>query len=77
MQADFKTMSQSTAEDWQNIVHEQKEFFGKLPDRILTHMSTAYKLQNLPPKRAKTTSMLCVPCYTILVTRSAAQTTQM
>jgi len=39
MQADFKTMSQSTAEDWQNIVHEQKEFFGKLPDRILTHMA--------------------------------------
>lgn len=39
MQADFKTMSQSTAEDWQSIMHEQKEFFGKLPDRILAHMA--------------------------------------
>lgn len=39
MQADFKSLSQSTAEDWQGIMHEQKQFFNKLPDRILAHLS--------------------------------------
>jgi len=39
MQASFKKMSDSTAEDWQMIMSEQMEFFGGLPDRILTHLS--------------------------------------
>jgi len=38
MQADFKKMSNSSAEDWQSIMVEQMAFFNKLPDRILAHM---------------------------------------
>lgn len=39
MQANFNKMSESTAEDWQSIMGEQRAFFNKLPDRILAHMS--------------------------------------
>jgi predicted HD phosphohydrolase len=38
MHATFNKMSESTNEDWQTIMGEQKDFFTKLPDRILTHM---------------------------------------
>ena len=38
MQATFTKMSESTAEDWQIIMPEQRAFFKKLPDRILSHM---------------------------------------
>ncbi len=38
MQAEFKKMSDSSADDWQSIMVEQMAFFNKLPDRILTHM---------------------------------------
>ncbi len=34
----FKKMSESTADDWQTIMHEQLVFIGGLPDRILAHM---------------------------------------
>ena len=37
-QASFSKMSESTAEDWQTIMHEQLIFISKLPDRILAHM---------------------------------------
>ncbi len=36
--ASFKVMAESTKDDWQIIMHEQIEFMGKLPDRILAHM---------------------------------------
>ena len=39
MQATFTKMSESTAEDWQIIMPEQRAFFKKLPDRILSHMA--------------------------------------
>ena len=38
MQASFKTMTDSTKEDWQIIMKEQVAFMGGLPDRILTHL---------------------------------------
>lgn len=34
----FKKMSESTADDWQTIMHEQLVFIGGLPDRIIAHM---------------------------------------
>jgi predicted HD phosphohydrolase len=36
--ASFNRMSESTADDWQLIMHEQIEFVTKLPDRILAHL---------------------------------------
>jgi predicted HD phosphohydrolase len=36
--ANFKTMAESTSEDWQVIIGEQLKFVAGLPDRILTHM---------------------------------------
>lgn len=38
MNASFKKMADSTAEDWQLIMGEQLKFFAGLPDRILAHM---------------------------------------
>lgn len=38
MQTNFNKMSDSSAEDWQIIMGEQREFFTGLPDRILTHL---------------------------------------
>ncbi len=37
-QTNFKTMADSTAEDWQVIVGEQLKFIAGLPDRVLAHM---------------------------------------
>lgn len=34
----FREMTASTQEDWMKIMTRQKEFFQKLPDRILDHM---------------------------------------
>ncbi|MEM7360994.1 MAG: HD domain-containing protein [Pseudomonadota bacterium] len=38
MKTAFSKMSDSTAQDWELIMQEQMGFFGKLPDRILTHL---------------------------------------
>jgi predicted HD phosphohydrolase len=38
MKTSFKTLSESTAEDWQVIIGEQKKFMSGLADRILEHM---------------------------------------
>ena len=38
MQADFRTMSDSTKEDWSIIGRETMKFATGLPDRILTHL---------------------------------------
>ncbi len=37
--ANFKAMAESSAADWRLIVSEQRPFIGKLPDRILAHMT--------------------------------------
>lgn len=34
----FKSLSTSTAEDWDRICAEHKKFFAGLPDRILSHL---------------------------------------
>ena len=34
----FRSFSESTAEDWQNISMEQVDMMSKLPDRIMDHM---------------------------------------
>ena len=34
----FKSLSQSTKKDWQNIITKQKNHFKTLPDRILDHL---------------------------------------
>lgn len=39
VQTSFKKMSDSSAEDWQIIMAEQLQFFAKLPDRILAHLT--------------------------------------
>ncbi len=39
MATTFKKMSDSTAEDWQEIIGEQVQFMGGLADRLLSHMS--------------------------------------
>jgi predicted HD phosphohydrolase len=38
MKTSFKILSESTAEDWQVIIGEQKKFMSGLADRILEHM---------------------------------------
>ncbi len=38
MKASFKSFTESTREDWQLIIGEQRKFMSGLPDRILTHM---------------------------------------
>jgi len=38
MKTHFKSLSESTREDWQVIISEQKQFMSRLPDRILAHM---------------------------------------
>ncbi|MDM3871035.1 HD domain-containing protein [Porticoccus sp. W117] len=38
MKTNFKSFTESTQEDWQIIVGEQKKFMVGLPDRILQHM---------------------------------------
>jgi len=38
MPATFSSMTDSTQEDWNTIMHEQILFGAKLPDRILTHL---------------------------------------
>lgn len=38
MKTHFKSMSDSTGDDWQIIIGEQKKFMSGLPDRILAHM---------------------------------------
>lgn len=38
MKTHFKSMSESTGDDWQIIIGEQKKFMSGLPDRILAHM---------------------------------------
>lgn len=38
MKTSFSKMSDSSADDWQIIMHEQLNFIAKLPDRILTHL---------------------------------------
>jgi predicted HD phosphohydrolase len=38
MKTNFKSLSDSTTEDWQIIVSEQMKFMSRLPDRILEHM---------------------------------------
>lgn len=38
MKTSFSKMSESSAEDWQIIMHEQLDFVSRLPDRILAHM---------------------------------------
>jgi predicted HD phosphohydrolase len=37
-QATFNKMSESTQDDWNIIIKEQRAFVGGLPDRILTHL---------------------------------------
>lgn len=39
MRATFSTMAQSTADDWQIIVGEQRKFMAGLPDRVLAHLA--------------------------------------
>lgn len=39
MRATFSSMTQSTSDDWQTIVGEQKKFMAGLPDRILAHLA--------------------------------------
>ena len=39
MKTQFKAMTESTAEDWQVILGEQRQFQAGLPDRILEHLS--------------------------------------
>lgn len=39
MSTNFKKMSDSSADDWQHIMGEQKQFMGGLADRILSHMN--------------------------------------
>jgi predicted HD phosphohydrolase len=38
MKTNFKSLSDSTADDWQIIISEQMKFMSGLPDRILEHM---------------------------------------
>ena len=38
MQVSFEKMSDSTAQDWEVIMQEQKAFVAKLPDRIIAHL---------------------------------------
>jgi predicted HD phosphohydrolase len=38
MKTNFKSLSDSTTDDWQIIVSEQMKFMSGLPDRILEHM---------------------------------------
>lgn len=38
MNVSFARMSESTAEDWNVIMKEQKAFVSKLPDRIIAHL---------------------------------------
>lgn len=38
MKASFKSLSDSTPEDWQIILGEQKKFMSGLADRLLTHL---------------------------------------
>ena len=38
MKTHFKSFTESTKEDWQVIIGEQKQFMSGLPDRILAHM---------------------------------------
>lgn len=38
MRTSFKSFTESTREDWQAIMGEQKRFVAALPDRILAHM---------------------------------------
>lgn len=38
MKTHFKSFTESTKDDWQIIIGEQKEFVAGLPDRILAHM---------------------------------------
>ncbi len=38
MKTSFKSFSESTQEDWQIIIGEQRKFMSNLPDRILAHM---------------------------------------
>ena len=38
MKTNFKSLSDSTADDWQMIISEQMKFMSGLPDRILEHM---------------------------------------
>ncbi|UTW46406.1 HD domain-containing protein [bacterium SCSIO 12696] len=38
MKTNFKSFTESTKEDWQIIVGEQRKFMAGLPDRILQHM---------------------------------------
>ena len=40
----FREMTASTQEDWMKIMTRQKEFFQKLPDRILDHMKLLGKI---------------------------------
>lgn len=35
---DFKSLSESKAEDWDNICSEHRRFFAGLPQRLLTHL---------------------------------------
>ncbi|PLX55162.1 MAG: phosphohydrolase [Chromatiales bacterium] len=37
-QTRFKSLSKSTADDWQTIVAEQRTFIAALPDRIIAHL---------------------------------------
>jgi len=37
-QTRFKSLSESSAEDWQTIVAEQRVYIAALPDRIIDHM---------------------------------------
>lgn len=38
MKTSFKSFTESTKDDWQIIIVEQKQFMSGLPDRILAHM---------------------------------------
>lgn len=38
MKTSFKSFTESTKDDWQIIIGEQKQFMSGLPDRILAHM---------------------------------------
>lgn len=38
MKTNFKSFAESTKEDWQFIIGEQRKFVSGLPDRILAHM---------------------------------------
>jgi len=38
MRTQFKSVSESSAQDWQIIIGEQKKFMSALPDRVLAHM---------------------------------------